>query len=220
MNNKTKQLTTTAMLCAIAYIVMFAGRFLPPISTVDFFKYDPKDIVIAMGGFIFGPLTAVIMSVIVSFFEMITVSTTGPIGFVMNVVQSCTFAGVAALFYKKNHSLKGAVRGLAAGCLFSTAVMLLWNYFLTPIYMGMPREAVAEMMLPVILPFNLLKGSINMSLTILLYKHIVTALRKANLVPPSTEKRPERNYVLHILILAAILLILCAFIILKNRGVI
>lgn len=218
MNNKTKQLTTTAMLCAIAYILMVVGRL--PISTVDFFRYDPKDIVIAMGGFIFGPLTAVIMSVIVSFFEMITVSTTGPIGFVMNVVQSCTFAGVAALFYKKNHSLKGAVRGLVAGCFLSVVVMLLWNYFLTPIYMGMPREAVAEMMIPVILPFNFLKGSINVSLTILLYKHIVTALRKANLVSPSTEERPEKSYVMHIFIVSLLLLAFCVFIILKNKGII
>lgn len=218
MNNKTKRLTTTAMLCAIAYILMVVGRL--PISTVEFFKYDPKDIVITMGGFIFGPLTAVLMSVIVAFFEMITVSSTGIIGFVMNIVQSCTFAGIAAIFYKKNHSLKGAVAGLVTGLILATIVMLLWNYFLTPIYMGMPREAVAEMLIPVILPFNLLKGGINVSLTILLYKHIVMALRKANLVPPSEEERPSKSYVTNILVVALIILIVCVFVALKNIGVI
>lgn len=218
MNNKTKRLTTTAMLCAIAYILMVVGRL--PISTVEFFKYDPKDIVITMGGFIFGPLTAVLMSVIVALFEMITVSSTGIIGFVMNIVQSCTFAGIAAIFYKKNHSLKGAVAGLVTGLILATIVMLLWNYFLTPIYMGMPREAVAEMLIPVILPFNLLKGGINVSLTILLYKHIVMALRKANLVPPSEEERPSKSYVTNILVVALIILIVCVFVALKNIGVI
>ena len=161
MNNKTKRLTTTAMLCAIAYILMVVG-----------------------------------------------------------IVQSCTFAGIAAIFYKKNHSLKGAVAGLVTGLILATIVMLLWNYFLTPIYMGMPREAVAEMLIPVILPFNLLKGGINVSLTILLYKHIVMALRKANLVPPSEEERPSKSYVTNILVVALIILIVCVFVALKNIGVI
>jgi hypothetical protein len=66
------------------------------------------------------------------------------------------------------------------------AVMLAWNYLLTPIYMGYPREAVAAMLVPVFLPFNLIKGGINAALVLLIYKPVVMTLRKAGLAPKST----------------------------------
>ncbi len=217
MDNKTKKITTTAMLCAIAYVVMLVGRI--PISTMDFLKYDPKDIIITIGGFIFGPASAFIITVIVSLLEMVTVSTTGLIGFVMNVVQSCSFACVAAWLYKRDHTLKGAVKGLVAGCFTSTVIMLLWNYFLTPIYMGMPRDAVAEMLLPVFLPFNLIKGAINVALTILVYKHVVSALRMARLVPPSQSSEPAQNSGI-IIFISVLLLAVCVLEILIMKGII
>ena len=80
--NKTTKLVTISMLCAIAYVAVLVGR----IPLVLFLKYDPKDIMIAMGGFIFGPVTALFMSVIVSVLEMCTISGTGPIGCVMNII--------------------------------------------------------------------------------------------------------------------------------------
>jgi len=64
-------------------------------------------------------------------------------------------------------------------------VMLLWNYLITPIYQGVPRDVVAAMLPTVFLPFNLAKGGMNMAATLLLYKPVVTALRRAGLVPPS-----------------------------------
>lgn len=53
MDNNTKKITTTAMLSAIAYVVVVVGR----IPVVLFLKYDPKDIIITLGGLIWGPLT-------------------------------------------------------------------------------------------------------------------------------------------------------------------
>ena len=44
---------------------------------------------------------------------------------------------------------------------------------------------VAAMLPTVFLPFNVFKGGLNMALTLLLYKPVVTALRKARLVPES-----------------------------------
>ena len=189
MNSKTKKLVLMAMLAALAYIVMVVGRI--PISTVSFLKYDPKDVVITVGGFILGPVSAFIVSLVVSLIEMVTVSETGPIGALMNVLSTCAFACTAAAVYKKNRTLKGAVVGLVSGVILMTGIMLLWNYFITPIYMGYPREAVAAMLVPVFLPFNLIKGGINAGLTLLLYKPIVGALRKAKLAPPTSSTAPK-----------------------------
>ncbi|MDD3841014.1 MAG: ECF transporter S component, partial [Clostridia bacterium] len=108
MDNKTKKLTNLAMLSAIAYIVMVVGR----IPIVLFLKYDPKDVIIAIGGFMYGPLSAFVISAVVSFVEMFTVSDTGVIGLIMNIISSCSFACTAAYIYKRKRTLKGAIIGL------------------------------------------------------------------------------------------------------------
>lgn len=66
-----------------------------------------------------------------------------------------------------------------------TVVMLLWNYLITPLYMGVERDVVKDMLVPIILPFNLVKGGLNTALILVLYKPVVTALRQARLVPES-----------------------------------
>lgn len=193
MKRDTKKLTTVAMLCALAYIMMVVAR----VPVVLFLKYDPKDVVIAIGGFLFGPLTSFFISGLVSLVEMVTVSDTAFWGLLMNILSSCSFACTAAFIYKKRHDIKGAVIGLVAGVAVMVPVMLLWNYLITPIYMGYPREAVAELLLPAFLPFNLLKGGLNAAITMLLYKPVVTALRKAGLAPESKggqgDTPPQRN---------------------------
>lgn len=185
MRTNTKKYVTLAMLSAIAFVVMMYGRI--PTGFWEL-KYDPKDIIIVIGGFIFGPLSAFLISLVVSLVEMVTVSTTGVIGLVMNVISSCAFACTAAFVYKRKRTMSGAVIGLILGALLMTASMLLWNYIITPVFMNVSREKVVAMLLPIFLPFNLIKSGLNAALTILLYKPVVTVLRKSNLVP-----KPETN---------------------------
>lgn len=179
-----KTIVTIGMLCAIAFIAKLISNVIP-IAIAGFLEFDLKDVIVVIAGFICGPLSAVIVSVIVSVIEMLTISSTGPIGLIMNILSTCSFACVAAVFYKKNRSMKGAVLSLVAGMLCMTVVMVLWNYLITPLYMGVEREVVAGMLLSVFLPFNLVKGGINATLTLLLYKPIVTALHRANLISAS-----------------------------------
>lgn len=182
MNQKTKKLTALAMLCALAYILAVVSNLLPGIM---FLKYDPKDVIIVIGGFIFGPMSAFFISLIVSLIEMVTVSETGIIGFFMNALSSCAFACTAAFIYKKRHNLKWAAIGLAVGCIVTTAAMILWNYLITPYYMGVDRSEVVAFLVPIILPFNIIKGVLNASITMIVYKPVVTALRKSRLLPES-----------------------------------
>ena len=75
-----------------------------------------------------------------------------------------------------------------------TAVMLLQNYLITPLYMtGTTRADVADMLIPVFLPFNLVKGGLNMAVILLIYKPVVTALRKARLAPQSHTPIQEKG---------------------------
>ncbi|MCI9052631.1 MAG: ECF transporter S component [Lachnospiraceae bacterium] len=218
MNEKTKKITIIGMLCAVSYLVMMVGR-VPLVPAVSFLKYDPKDVIIVIGGFIFGPMVSFLISLIVSVVEMLSVSETGIIGLIMNVIATCSFACIAAFVYKKKHTMSGAILGLGLGIICMTAVMLLWNYFITPIYMGYPREAVVELLLPAFLPFNLIKGGINLGITLLVYKPIVTALRKAHLIHESENTDKKSTYI-GTIVVSSFILVSCILFVLVMKGTI
>lgn len=176
-----KTVTSLAMLTALTYLAMLLSNLLPKVA--GFLQMEVKGTVIAIGGFLFGPVSAAVISIVVAFLEMFTVSDTGIIGCIMNLLAACAFACPAAYIYQKRRTRKGAVIGLTTGIVTLTVVMLLWNYLITPIYMHMDRSVVAAMLPTVFLPFNLVKGGLNMALTLVLYKPVVTALRKARLAP-------------------------------------
>ena len=192
--SRVRTMATLAMLTAVSVVIAWISKLMPPVMFLDF---DFKHVAVCVGGFTFGPLAAAVIGVLSSFIEMITFSHTGPWGFLMNALATCSFCCTASFIYKKDRTKKGAVIGLSAGLVVMVAVMLLWNYFITPLYMtgasGEPvsRETVAAMLPTLFLPFNLAKGGMNMAATLLLYKPVVTALRKSGLVPPSqsTESR-------------------------------
>ena len=213
MNTKTKKITTIGMLSALAYAVVVVGR----VPLVLFLKYDPKDIVIAIGGLIFGPLTSFSVSVIVSLVEMVTISENGVFGCIMNIISSCSFACTAAFIYKRRHTLSGAIIGLVSGWGIMVAVMMLWNYLIAPLYMGYPREAVVELLIPAFLPFNLIKGGLNAAITMLLYKPVVTALRRSNLIPDtSTAEKSKAN--VGVILVSLLIVISCIIFILALNG--
>ncbi len=218
MTNQTSKLTIMAMLCALAFVSVAAIR-IPLIPMVPFLEYEPKDVIILTGGFLFGPMPAALITVIVSFVEMFTISSTGIIGLVMNILSTVAFVCPAAYLYKKQHSTAGAFTGMVTGTLLMTLVMVLWNYLITPIYMGYPREAVAQLLLPAFVPFNLLKGGINTALTLLIYKPLVTTLRKSNLlVYTSTDPSQKRKFNLGMTLTGILILISCIMVIMVMQG--
>ncbi len=184
-NNKItpKYITVIAMFTALAFVSVIVAKVIPNVA--GFLSYEPKDALIVIAGFMFGPVSSILISVLVSFIEMITISSTGPYGFLMNVISTCAFALPAAAMYYNKRTKKNAVIGLILGVICMTASMLLWNYIITPLYMKVDRSVVVGMLIPVFLPFNLIKGGINAGITLILYKPIVTALRSAKLVEPS-----------------------------------
>ena len=92
----TRYMAVVAMFTAISFIAVLIGRIIPNVA--GFLSYDPKDAVIAIAGFLLGPMASVFITVIVSFIEMITISSTGPYGMIMNIVSTCAFTVPAAVF--------------------------------------------------------------------------------------------------------------------------
>ena len=182
-SQRIRMVVTRGMLVAIAYAVMWVCKPIPKVMGI--LQFDLKDAVIVIGGLIYGPLAAAASAFAVALIEMLTASGTGPVGMLMNFLSTASFCVTASFIYKRRRTQMGAVVGLTAGVAAMVAVMLLWNYLITPIYQKVPREVVVSMLPTVFLPFNLVKGGLNMAAALLLYKPVVGALRAAKLVPES-----------------------------------
>jgi len=180
--SRTKYIVLIAMITAMAYIIGMAIqiRFM---AGAPFLTYDPKDTIIVVGGFLFGPVAAAIISLMLAFTEMITHSPTGYWGMLMNFSASAAFAVPATILYKRMQNIWGAIIGLMIGSLFATAIMLYLNYLIVPLFMThVTREQVIDMLVPIFLPFNLIKTGINSAIVIVIYKPIFIALKAAGVL--------------------------------------
>ena len=213
----TRSVVVWGLFCARAYLCVMLIRS----PVVQFLKYEPKDVILMIGAFIYGPLPGLFMTVVVSLVEMVTISDTGWIGALMNILSSGAFVCTAAAIYRRRHTLKGAIVGLAVGSVTMVAVMMIWNALITPLYMGVPRAAVLDMLLPVFLPFNLLKAVLNSALVMLLYKRVVTALRYARLLPPteSGTAKPATRSTVAVVLVSLVLIATAVLVILALQGI-
>ena len=172
MRVNTRKLTVMAMLVAISVVLVYLVRF-PIFPTAAFLEYDPADIPILIGTFAFGPLAGVALTVLASGIQALTVSAqSGLYGFLMHVIATSTLVLVAGCVYRYKKTMTGAVIGLVFGTLAMGGIMMIANHFITPQFTGWPTEQVDALLLPIILPFNLIKAGVNSAVTFVLYKLI------------------------------------------------
>lgn len=172
MMTKTRTLTTMAMLIALGVALAFMLH-VPIFSAVPFLEYDPADIPILIGAFMFGPGAGLIITIIVSLIQGLTVSVgSGWYGILMHIIATGTYVLVAGSIYKANKTLKSAVISLIAGTLVTVVIMFGANLVVTPAFTGMPVSAIMDLMWIGIMPFNLIKFIINSLVTFLVYKPI------------------------------------------------
>ncbi len=172
-----KKISTLGVMAALSIALAFFIHI--PFPPAPFLEYDPADIPIFIVSFIFGPWWGIAITVIVSILQGLTVSAgSGLYGILMHVFATSAFVIVSGLVYKHNRSVLGSVMALALGCLSQAFIMIPLNLIFTPMFMGAPVEAVLEMILPIILPFNLMKAGINAVVTGLLFKHLEFVAKK------------------------------------------
>ena len=197
-SNRLRYMVLVAMFMAMTYVTMLILRIkVPPFLTLDV-----KDTVTTLCGLFLGPVAALIIAVAVPALEFF-VSDTGLYGLIMNTLGSVTFCVTVALFYKWKKTIWSAVIGLVTAALLMAGVMLLANTFITPHYlvlmmnMSLPgaKEAVRALLAPTILPFNLLKGFLNVGLVLLLYKPLSRVLHKTGLLKKSSRTAPTKEKV-------------------------
>jgi riboflavin transporter FmnP len=214
----TKKIVLLALFSALSYATLYVLRF-----KVSFLTFEAKDAVITIAAMCLGPAAGVVISLVVTLLEMVTVSDTGFYGWIMNFAASAVFSVTASLFYSKIRKVWAAVTGLAAAGLSMTVVMLLMNLVITPLYAGVTVDAVLKMIPPLLLPFNLTKAALNSALVMVLYKPVSSALKRTNMLPHDKSAGDAGTYRLRgkslIVLLAGLAVIFaCVFIMIYILG--
>ena len=105
--------------------------------------------------------------------------TTGDwVGALMNLVATLGYILPAAIVYQKMHTYKGAVIGLVFGVIAATALSMVANLTIGVWFWYGSVDAIAPLMVPAVLPFNLIKTVLNSVLTLAVYKAV------SNLITP------------------------------------
>ncbi|OQB20342.1 MAG: Riboflavin transporter RibU [Firmicutes bacterium ADurb.Bin182] len=186
-----KKLVRMGLLCALSIVLVYLVHF-PIFPSAPFLEYDMADVPIFIGAFMYGPASGLVLTAVVSVLQWLLISPqSGWVGAVMHFFATGAFVVAAGLIYRHFHTRKGAFLGLIAGTLSMTLMMIPLNLVFTVHFYGTPAEVVRSMMLPVIIPFNLIKAAGNSVITFLLYKSVGSALRLERGGAASTKGKAE-----------------------------
>ncbi len=178
----TKQLVTMALMCAIGVILSFVE--FPLLPGVTWLKFDASNMPAMVSGFAFGPAAGVAVGIVTAIIHgLLMADFTGAL---MNVLTVTCFVLPAALVYKKKRTYPAAIVGLVLSVIAATIGAIVGNLIVTPMWLGVPLEAVVAMIIPILIPFNLLKGCLNAVITLIVYKAI------SNLITPKKEQTKGR----------------------------
>ncbi len=175
----TKQLVTMALMCALGALFMYVQ--LPILPSAPFLTYDPSLVPAMVCGFAYGPGagTAVAAMAIV-----IHALTTGDwVGALMNLVATLGYILPAAIVYQKMHTYKGCRDwpGAWRHCRYS-ALSMVANLTIGVWFWYGSVDVIAPLMIPAVLPFNLIKTVLNSVLTLAVYKAV------SNLITPKKDQ--------------------------------
>lgn len=204
MNRKKSvlQLTMIALFCALAYLCLFVFRI-----KVSFLTFDAKDAVMTIGAMFFGPIAGLTMALLTTLLELITVSDTGFYGWLMNFLGSLAFIMPVSLLYAWRKKLPFAMVGLAASIVVMTGVMVVANMYITPLYLGVSRDTVIELIPTLLFPFNLTKAILNAGIVLVLYKPVSQAMHRAGLSQAQEIPRFKFNHMTIIVVISGAALV-------------
>lgn len=170
----TRQLVTMALMCAIAALLSFIQ--IPLIPGVTFLTYDPSLMPAMVCGFAFGPAAGIAVGAIAAVIHGLILGEW--VGSLMNIVATLCFVWPAAAIYAKKRTYKRGALGLAISVIAATAGSIVANLTIGVAFWYGSVDVILPMLLPAVLPFNLLKGVINAALTLVVYKVV------SNLITP------------------------------------
>lgn len=178
----TRQLVTMALMCAIGTLLSFIE--FPLLPGVSWLKFDASNMPAMVAGFAYGPAGGVAVGIVTAIIHgLLMADFTGAL---MNILVVTCFVLPAALIYKKKRTYKFAIIGLVFSIIAGVIGSIIGNLLLTPSWLGVPFDAVVALIIPVLIPFNLLKGLLNSVITLIVYKSI------SNIITPKKDQKKGR----------------------------
>ena len=198
MNNKVLTIGNIAkisILAALSFILMLFSFPLP--FAPHFMKIDLGDIPALIATFSMGPLYAslvVILKIIIK--VIIKGSQTFYVGDLSNIIVGVAFVAISGIIYKRKKSFKNAIISMVLGVVSMTVFATLSNYFfIIPLYAKILKQLIdnfiragakvnpfvnsyATLIIFAIVPFNLVKGFIEVLVILPLYKKLSPILKK------------------------------------------
>ena len=194
--NRTHKLTVTAMLSAVAFILMFI-EFPIPALIPSFVKLDISDLPELLAAFSLGPVYGVAVTFLKNLLHIVFKGTSSAyVGELCNFLLGAVFSLVAGFIYQRKKSRKSALIGAVIGAALMAIVSVPLNYFVVyPAYVvcyGMPLEAIIGMYQAILpssdslikcltifnMPFTFCKGMLDVLLCFLIYKPLSPLLHK------------------------------------------
>ena len=184
--NHIRELTVTAMLAAVATVLMFLD-FSLPMFIPGFVKMDVSELPALLASFSLGPVYGVAVCVIKNLLNLIFHGSTGGIGELCNFLLGAAFVATAGIIYRRSKSRKTAVIGCLVGAAVMAVVSVPVNYFISyPVYAKMfggidailaayqainPNvDGLLQCLVVFNLPFTFVKGLLDSVLCFLIYK--------------------------------------------------
>ena len=188
-----RKLTTTAVMAAIATILMYIEFPIPVMPA--FVKLDFSELPALLTSFALGPWYGALVCLLKNLIHLPVTSSSG-VGELANFLIGIFFVIPAGAIYQKLKSRKGALIGSLAGALIMAAASFPINYFIVyPFYTNfMPMEDIigayqailpgvkglADALLIFNVPFTFCKGIIDMLITFLIYKRLSPVIKGTN----------------------------------------
>ena len=184
--NHIRELTVTAMLAAVATVLMFLD-FSLPMFIPGFVKMDVSELPALLASFSLGPVYGVAVCLIKNLLNLIFHGSTGGIGELCNFLLGAAFVATAGIIYRRSKSRKTAVIGCLVGAAVMAVVSVPVNYFISyPVYAKMfggidailaayqainPNvDGLLQCLVVFNLPFTFVKGLLDSVLCFLTYK--------------------------------------------------
>lgn len=174
--NRTRVTVTCAMLSAMAVVLQLMGYVIPKVA--GFLDVEFSDLPAIIGTLALGPMCGVAIEAIKNVVHC-AFTTTGFVGELANFVVNGTFVLVLGLIYRAHKTKKAAIIGFAAATVSYSLVAMASNYFLMfPLYMpDAPASVMLSIILTAVTPFNIAKGVVLSTITLLIYKKLSPVIK-------------------------------------------
>ncbi|NRD80609.1 ECF transporter S component [Bacillus sp. BRMEA1] len=183
-NSKVKVMVSIGMLSSIAYLLMllnFPLPFFPNFLFVDFSDIPPL-----IAALIFGPAAGIMVELIKNLLNyMATGSPTGiPVGHISNFIAGIMFILPTYYLYLKMKTKRGMTIALISGTFTMAIVMSILNYLIfLPAYTALLKfPDMRNLVVPAILPFNILKGVMMSVIFMLIFVRIQGWMKKLSFI--------------------------------------